>query len=95
MQVRRVVMADVAARGGVSVMTVSRVLNGFDGVADPTRRRVEKAVAELGYQADTAARCWPGVGRGRSESWRSKQTSSVPRRCCSGSTTRLVRPAIS
>ena len=27
-------MADVATRAGVSVMTVSRVLNGFPGVAD-------------------------------------------------------------
>jgi DNA-binding LacI/PurR family transcriptional regulator len=53
-------MADVAARAGVSVMTVSRVLNGFDGVAGHTRHRVEKAVADLGYQADTAARVLAG-----------------------------------
>ena len=33
-------MADVAGWAGVSVMTVSRVLNGFPGVADGTRRRV-------------------------------------------------------
>ncbi len=64
MRPRRVVMADVAARAGVSVMTVSRVLNGFEGVADETRRRVEKAVADLGYQADTAARVLAG-GRSR------------------------------
>jgi DNA-binding LacI/PurR family transcriptional regulator len=57
-------MADVAARAGVSVMTVSRVLNGFDGVAGQTRSRVEKAVAELGYHADTAARVLAG-GRSR------------------------------
>jgi DNA-binding LacI/PurR family transcriptional regulator len=57
-------MADVASRAGVSVMTVSRVLNGFPGVADPTRRRVEKAIAALGYQANTAARVLAG-GRSR------------------------------
>jgi DNA-binding LacI/PurR family transcriptional regulator len=57
-------MADVAARAGVSVMTVSRVLNGFDGVAEQTRSRVEKAIADLGYQADTAARVLAG-GRSR------------------------------
>ncbi len=57
-------MADVAARAGVSVMTVSRVLNGFEGVAESTRRRVEKAVADLGYQADAAARVLAG-GRSR------------------------------
>ena len=45
---RRAVMADVAAQAGVSVMTVSRVLNGFPGVADETRLRVEEAVAALG-----------------------------------------------
>jgi DNA-binding LacI/PurR family transcriptional regulator len=57
-------MADVAARAGVSVMTVSRVLNGFPGVADATRRRVEHAVAALGYHANTAARVLAG-GRSR------------------------------
>jgi DNA-binding LacI/PurR family transcriptional regulator len=57
-------MADVAARAGVSVMTVSRVLNGFPGVAPKTRRRVEQAVSQLGYQANTAARVLAG-GRSR------------------------------
>ena len=38
---QRVVMADVASKAGVSVMTVSRVLNDFPGVADETRRRVD------------------------------------------------------
>jgi DNA-binding LacI/PurR family transcriptional regulator len=57
-------MADVAARAGVSVMTVSRVLNGFPGVTDGTRRRVERAVAALGYHANTAARVLAG-GRSR------------------------------
>ncbi len=61
---RRAVMADVAAHAGVSVMTVSRVLNGFAGVTDETRLRVEQAVRELGYQANTAARVLAG-GRSR------------------------------
>ena len=60
----RPLMADVAARAGVSVMTVSRVLSGFPGVADPTRRRVEDAVVALGYHANTAARVLAG-GRSR------------------------------
>jgi DNA-binding LacI/PurR family transcriptional regulator len=60
----RPVMADVAERAGVSVMTVSRVLNGFPGVAEDTRRRVEGAVAALGYHANTAARVLAG-GRSR------------------------------
>jgi len=61
---RPTVMADVAARAGVSVMTVSRVLNGFPGVAPATRRRVERAVSQLGYHANTAARVLAG-GRSR------------------------------
>jgi len=61
---RRTVMADVAARAGVSVMTVSRVLNGFPGVAPATRRRVERAVTQLDYHANTAARVLAG-GRSR------------------------------
>jgi DNA-binding LacI/PurR family transcriptional regulator len=57
-------MADVAAQARVSVMTVSRVLNGFTGVTDETRLRVEAAVTALGYQANTAARILAG-GRSR------------------------------
>jgi len=57
-------MADVAARAGVSIMTVSRVMNGFTGVAPETRERVEAAVADLGYRANTAARILAG-GRSR------------------------------
>ncbi len=57
-------MADVAGRAGVSVMTVSRVLNGFPGVAEDTRQRVEDAVAALGYRANPAARVLAG-GRSR------------------------------
>jgi DNA-binding LacI/PurR family transcriptional regulator len=57
-------MADVARRAGVSIMTVSRVLNGFPGVKADTRLRVEKAAAALDYQANTAARVLAG-GRSR------------------------------
>jgi DNA-binding LacI/PurR family transcriptional regulator len=57
-------MADVAERAGVSIMTVSRVLNGFTGVAPETRQRVEAAIADLGYRANTAARILAG-GRSR------------------------------
>lgn len=57
-------MADVAERAGVSVMTVSRVLNGYAGVSDSARTRVETAVAALGYRANAAARVLAG-GRSR------------------------------
>ncbi|WP_307818517.1 LacI family DNA-binding transcriptional regulator, partial [Streptomyces sp. MBT62] len=49
-------MKDVAAAAGVSVMTVSRVVNGEAGVAPRTAARVEAAVRKLGYQRDDVAR---------------------------------------
>lgn len=52
----KVTLADVAARAGVSTMTVSRVVNGHDGVGDPTRERVKRAIEELGYRPNIVAR---------------------------------------
>ena len=53
---RPLVMADVAARAGVSHQTVSRVINRHPSVAPHTRARVEQAIAELGYRPNIAAR---------------------------------------
>jgi DNA-binding LacI/PurR family transcriptional regulator len=55
-QTRPLVMADVAARAGVSHQTVSRVINGQPSVAPLTRERVQQAIAELGYRPNLAAR---------------------------------------
>jgi len=49
-------MAMVAARAGVSGQTVSRVANGSPKVDPGTRRRVEQAMADLGYRPNRAAR---------------------------------------
>jgi len=49
-------MEDVARLAGVSHQTVSRVLNAHPHVSDFTRARVERAIAELGYRRNTAAR---------------------------------------
>jgi DNA-binding LacI/PurR family transcriptional regulator len=46
----------VAARAGVSRATVSRVVNGGAGVRETLRERVHRAVAELGYVPNQAAR---------------------------------------
>lgn len=46
----------VAARAGVSFTTVSHVVNGTRRVSDATRRRVEKAIAEIGYSPSAIAR---------------------------------------
>ncbi len=47
---------DVAAAAGVSVSTVSRVLNDKDDVAPATSLRVRKVIHDLGYASSLAAR---------------------------------------
>jgi DNA-binding LacI/PurR family transcriptional regulator len=47
---------DVARRAGVSVATVSRVINDSPLVVEPTRARVQAAVEELGYRLNATAR---------------------------------------
>lgn len=52
---RAPVLADVASLAGVSVPTVSRVLNGNAPVSAERRQRVEQAVRQLGYRPNAAA----------------------------------------
>ena len=47
---------DVAAKAGVSLGTVSNVLNRPDRVAPATRERVERAMADLGFVRNESAR---------------------------------------
>lgn len=47
---------DVSKAAGVSVSTVSRVLNGKDDVAQETEEKVQKVINELGYASSLAAR---------------------------------------
>ena len=51
-----VTIHDVAARAGVSIKTVSRVLNHEPRVTPDTRARVQAAVSELRYTPNPAAR---------------------------------------
>ncbi len=46
----------VAERAGVSVKTVSNVVNGYAHVKEATRSRVQRAIDELNYRPDLAAR---------------------------------------
>src|SRR5690348_15976538 len=50
-----VTIAYIAESAGVSVPTVSKVLNGRSGVAADTRARVEELVNEYGYRKPSAA----------------------------------------
>lgn len=51
----RVKMSDVAARAGVSVATVSKVVNGRYGVAKETIDLVNSVIDELGYVGNLSA----------------------------------------
>ena len=51
----RVTIRDVAARAGVSVATVSKVINNRYGVASDTSARVQAVIDELGYEASLVA----------------------------------------
>jgi DNA-binding LacI/PurR family transcriptional regulator len=55
-------IADIAARSGVGLGTVSRVLNGSPRVSAETREKVEAAISALNYVPSAAAR---GLSRGR------------------------------
>ena len=52
----RITMQDVAKRAGVSAMTVSRVVNGREGVDSETQRRVEETIRALDFVPNRIAR---------------------------------------
>ncbi len=49
-------LKDVAARAGVSVKTVSNVVNGYPFIAAATRAKVQQALTELDYRPNLSAR---------------------------------------
>ena len=48
-------LKDIAARGGVSVMTVSKALRGSSDIAAGTKARIRLLADQLGYVPDSAA----------------------------------------
>ena len=52
----RATIDDVARLAGVSIKTVSRVVNREANVRESTRKRVDEAVAELHYSPNQSAR---------------------------------------
>ncbi len=53
---KRPTIADVARAAGVSLMTVSRVMNDKPGVGEETRQRIRQLVEEMGYRPSEIAR---------------------------------------
>jgi DNA-binding LacI/PurR family transcriptional regulator len=61
---QRVTISDVATRAGVSTATVSRVVNGGEGVAARTVAIVNQAIQDLNYRPNAAAQ---GLARQRAQ----------------------------
>src|SRR4051812_3094481 len=57
-------LSDVAARAGVSVKTVSNVINDYPHITAQTRAKVEAAIAALDYTPNVSAR---SLRKGRSD----------------------------
>ncbi|MDP8212890.1 MAG: LacI family DNA-binding transcriptional regulator [Candidatus Zapsychrus exili] len=55
MQKKKISINDVARRAGVSITTVSRVINNVPTVSKKNRIKVEEAVAHLNFQPDVSA----------------------------------------
>ena len=51
-----VTIKDVALRAGVSTSTVGRVVGNYGYVSDETRKKVLKAMREIGYYPNAIAR---------------------------------------
>ncbi|MVB12398.1 HTH-type transcriptional repressor PurR [Caprobacter fermentans] len=52
-------MADIAARMGVSTVTVSKALSGKDGVSDEIREKIKLLADEMGYHYGTSTKKGP------------------------------------
>lgn len=53
---QKITIYDISNKSGVSIATVSRVLNGYSNVNPDTRERVEAVMAEMGYKPNAFAR---------------------------------------
>ena len=52
----RVTIRDVAKAAGVSVSTISKVMNNRDGISEATQHRVREVINQLGYVSSVSAR---------------------------------------
>lgn len=56
---------DVARHAGVAISTVSKVLNGYPGVSDETKRKVQEAIKELNFVPNSIAAALSSKKAGR------------------------------
>lgn len=56
MKKKRVTVQDVARAAGVSLMTVSRAVNGREGIGEQTRTRILELARQMGYRPSQIAR---------------------------------------
>jgi LacI family transcriptional regulator len=56
MRKRRITVGDVARAAGVSLMTVSRAINGREGIGEETRARILELAQQMGYRPSQIAR---------------------------------------
>ncbi|SNB71093.1 transcriptional regulator, LacI family [Arboricoccus pini] len=84
-------MHDVAHRAGVSQMTVSRALRAPDKVAEVTRRRIQRAMDELGYIPDLGASALASRQSGLIAAIVSTLENSIFAQTISGLSTNVVR----
>ena len=70
-------MKDVAQRAGVGVGTVSRVINDSGYVSADTRKKIERAIEELGYTPNELATLFSPRSHGKQSfrfiNWDTKQ----------------------
>jgi LacI family transcriptional regulator len=52
----RITISDVAREAGVSLMTVSRVVNNKEGVSQDTRQQILEIIEKMGYRPSSIAR---------------------------------------
>lgn len=56
---------DVARKAGVAISTVSKVLNGYNGISEETRRKVNAAITELNFTPNAVAAALSSKQSGR------------------------------
>ena len=62
---KQVRMADIAAKLGISIVSVSKALAGKEGVGEEMRARILATAKEMGYQPPRRQSCQNPGGRGQ------------------------------